>query len=123
MFRWWEVGFVAVGLGIVLGGAAVGWLYMRRDDGSEVAAPASSRGPVLGDSTGSGDPLMVTTNGTQGLSGGQSLSGGNGSSASSVSSGGSGNGSDQLPTPGQFGVYDQYKNNPVALYIDVKPGG
>lgn len=125
MFRWWKVGFVAVGLGVVLGGGSVAWLYTHRDDGSEAAAqsPASSSGPVLGDSAGSGDSLSVTTNGTQGLSGGQSLSGGDTGSSGSVTAGdGSGNGSDQLPSPSQFKVYDQYKNNPTALYIDVKPG-
>lgn len=136
MVRWWKLGFVAVGTGVMIGSAAVGWLYLHRDTGEAAAAKRGTR--TLEDETlnsasssGPSDALTVTTNGTQGLAQGQSIGGGSGaggpggtgSSESGIGSDrASGGGTDQLPTPSQFHVYDQYKNSPTALYIDVKPG-
>jgi peptidylprolyl isomerase len=144
MLRWVKFGGITVGAGIVVGLSAVGVMYVRsQQDHSPVAAvkPGTvglNQGSVLSSNTGaSGDVangLSVTSGGGQGSLQGQGGSGGAGSSANSGNSGGSGangggatsqsNGgsSNQLPTPSQFHVYDQYKNNATALYIDVQPG-
>ena len=125
-----------MGAGILVGASAVAVMYVRgHQDPAPVAAvkPGTvglNQGSVLSGNTGSnGDVtpgLSVTSDGSQGSLQGQ---GGPGSTAGSGSSGGgspaSGSGggsSNQLPTPSQFHVYDQYKNNPTALYIDVQPG-
>lgn len=69
--------------------------------------------------------LSVTSNGDQGQVAGDSTNAGSGGSGDGSGGGtnspaqSDGNG---LPTPSQFHVYDQYKNNPTALFIDVKPG-
>jgi peptidylprolyl isomerase len=70
-------------------------------------------GQVLGQSAGA--------SGNSATSGGYGSSGGGGGSSAGAD-GGSGSGSNQLPTPSQFHVYDQYKNNATALYVDTKPG-
>jgi len=128
---------VAIGAGVLVGAGVVGWMYVNRDNGSEAAAEKPGQVAMNnsgnGSSESSGDSLRVTTNGDQGLVQGQSIEGGGGGAGAGAGSGSAsgsgssglgsgGSGSNQLPTPSQFSVYDQYKNNPTALYIDVKPG-
>jgi peptidylprolyl isomerase len=142
-----KYGLFTVGSGLVIGLGVSGWMYAHRPDNSadtsqekHVSPSGVSNDPMVlngnGNSNSGGESggLKVTDNGGQGFgqvlgqgtgsqtgTGGGSGVSGSDSSASSGSSG-SGSGTDQLPTPSQFHVYDQYKNNATALYIDTKPG-
>jgi hypothetical protein len=142
-----KFGLITVGAGLVLGFGTAGWMHAHRTDVGTRSSPADQRtksglssSPLVLNGSGTntnsmGDSaeLRVTSEGGQGLgqvlggsgSGAESgtpASGNAGSSSSSGSGGAGGSGADQLPTPSQFHVYDQYKNNATALYIDTKPG-
>jgi peptidylprolyl isomerase len=107
-------------------------MYLRRPQPAPVAVKPgpvnlNSDSMLASGSGSSGDVtpgLSVTSGGNQGSVQGESVGGGSsGTGQGQNSSDGSGGGNgDQLPTPSQFGVYDQYKNNATALYIDTKPG-
>jgi hypothetical protein len=119
----------------VVGLSAVGVMYVRQRQ--ESTPPVAVRPGVVGLNSGSvlsrntanggeaSPGLSVTSDGNQGSLQGQQPGGssGSGSKSSGNASGGKANSSsDQLPTPSQFHSYDQYKNNPTAMYIDVQPG-
>ena len=133
MLRWLKFGGITVGAGIVVGLSAVSVMYLRRSQPVPVAVKPGdvslSDNPLTGKSGASnGDVtpcLSVSSGGNQGSVQGESVGGGAGGSESTNggTAGASGGSSgDQLPTPSQFHVYDQYKNNATALYIDAKPG-
>jgi hypothetical protein len=141
-----KFGLITVGVGMVVGLGTAGWMYAHREEDDGVVSTSArsaaksnlSNGPLVlnggGSNPGSSNDsgLKVTNDGGQGL--GQVLGGSNsgklgnssngesGGSGTAGSGGSNGAGTDQLPTPSQFHVYDQYKNSATALYIDTKPG-
>jgi FKBP-type peptidyl-prolyl cis-trans isomerase FkpA len=132
MLRMVKFGGITVAAGMVAGLSIVGVMYLRRSEQAPVTVKPGSvglnNGSVLSNSAGGSSDtatgLNVTSGGNQGSVQGQSLAGGSSSSSPGQSSDSSSPDvtGDQLPTPSQFHVYDKYKNNPSALYIDTKPG-
>jgi FKBP-type peptidyl-prolyl cis-trans isomerase FkpA len=136
MFRWVKFGGMTVGAGLVVGLSVVAVMYVRKqqdppppvavkpgtvglDSGSVLSTNAGNNGDVS-------PGLSVTSDGNQGSLQGEQAAGSGTSAGAGQSAGkgagGSGGSSEQLPTPSEFQTYDQYKNNPTALYIDVQPG-
>ena len=126
MFRWWKFGLVTVSAGALVGLSVVGWLYWHKPVSVAEEKPGTvswPKDPVVGGGGRSSGDLSVTTQGDQGTALGQQIGGSQGSSGSAGGAdASSGSGGDGLPTPSQFGMYEKYKNNPTALYIDVQPG-
>lgn len=109
---------ITIMAGVVIGLGIVGWLQTHPSaqptDPPAAGSALSSNGSVLSVTSGDsnqlqGEPLT-----------GQSIAGSSSNSQQSSSS--TSSSSNQLPSPSQFGVYDQYKGNSTALYIDVIPG-
>jgi FKBP-type peptidyl-prolyl cis-trans isomerase FkpA len=128
MVKFVKRGGIAVGIGVLLGAAVVGWLRLHPAD---EAAARSGGGPVVLDMSSTPTPtpspgsLMVVSPGQVSKSGGaaQTLLGGTGGDAgsSSGSSGGGSGGSGETnswPGPDKFAQYDQYKDKEGALYGD-----
>lgn len=118
-----KFGFVTFGSGLILGLIIVAYLHAYDHPQDSAMVDAANSG-----TRGAGG-LQVINDGNQGaaLMGSQSDPG---SAEAQNQSSGSGDGASaspnsvgsQLPTPSQFHIYDQYKNNPTALYVDVQPG-
>jgi len=121
---------VCGGGGVLVGGILVVTVFHKPAPAPVAVKPGSVAFSDTLNGAGSGGAqvtpgLTVTSSGDQGMVAGDSTTGGSdGSSSGSLDPGSSSAQSDGngLPTPSQFHVYDQYKNNPTAMYIDVHPG-
>ncbi len=115
-----KFGGITVGVGLVAGLGVAAWMYTHRPDDTVSARPGS----VAFDGGSSPSPSPVASNGAAA----QNL-------AVTKPDSGSVQGAEQqraadptptptpaLPGPSGFGVYEQYKNNTAALYIDIVAG-
>ena len=109
------IAFMGILIIALLGGAGfvVGTMMFRNEEAGEQTRESTPKSTQSDAS----NPLQVNGNGStfQSQSSTIPLNGGTGNS-------GSANGSNSIPTPDQFGQFDQYKTSNEALYADAKIG-